>query len=212
MGELEQQYLQILLLEAMNSGRFSPREALWAHRWFARWCSEPGAATDTTRGCVGAEPKGSWSTWPAPMGSDGHSRQRGCATDWRSALPRLFALERDDRPGDGFVAKRRRCGRGVVCGARRAARTAEKLAILFAPNPIDVRAPRGAQGRCPGRPSHRRLSLHRRRIAEERAETDRRRLVGRSTGSRKRHLVPWASLPSRRSSLRAATSSRYRFR
>ena len=41
-GKLEQQYLQILLLEAMNSGQFSPREALWAHRWFARWCNGPG--------------------------------------------------------------------------------------------------------------------------------------------------------------------------
>jgi hypothetical protein len=41
-GKLEQQYVQILLLEAMNSGQFSPREALWAHRWFARWCNGPG--------------------------------------------------------------------------------------------------------------------------------------------------------------------------
>jgi hypothetical protein len=41
-GKLEQQYLQILLLETMNSGQFSPREALWAHRWFARWCNGPG--------------------------------------------------------------------------------------------------------------------------------------------------------------------------
>ena len=41
-GQLEQQYLQILLLEAMNSGQFSPREAWWAHRWFARWCNGPG--------------------------------------------------------------------------------------------------------------------------------------------------------------------------
>jgi hypothetical protein len=39
---LEQEYLQILLLEVMNCGQFSPREALWAHRWFARWCSDPG--------------------------------------------------------------------------------------------------------------------------------------------------------------------------
>lgn len=41
-GKLEQQYLQILLLEVMNSGQFSPREAWWAHRWFARWCNGPG--------------------------------------------------------------------------------------------------------------------------------------------------------------------------
>jgi hypothetical protein len=41
-GKLEQEYLQILLLEAMNSGQFSPREAWWAHRWFARWCNGSG--------------------------------------------------------------------------------------------------------------------------------------------------------------------------
>lgn len=39
---VEEEYLQILLLEAMNCGQFSPREALWAHRWFVRWCSDPG--------------------------------------------------------------------------------------------------------------------------------------------------------------------------
>ena len=40
--KLDQEYLQILLLETMNTGHFSPREALWAYRWFAHWCSGPG--------------------------------------------------------------------------------------------------------------------------------------------------------------------------
>ena len=57
-GKLEQQYLQILLLEAMNSGQFSPREALWAHRWFARWCSGPGLRLAQVHGRVHFEPKG----------------------------------------------------------------------------------------------------------------------------------------------------------
>jgi hypothetical protein len=35
----EQQYIRLLLLELMNNGQFSPREALWADRWFSRWCS-----------------------------------------------------------------------------------------------------------------------------------------------------------------------------
>ena len=35
----EQQYIRLLLLELMNNGHFSPREALWADRWFSRWCS-----------------------------------------------------------------------------------------------------------------------------------------------------------------------------
>ncbi len=42
----EQQYIQILLLEVMNGGQFSPREALWAYNWFARWCT--GLALDPT--------------------------------------------------------------------------------------------------------------------------------------------------------------------
>jgi len=41
MEKAEQQYLQILLLEAMNNGHYSPHEALWAHRWFGRWCNGP---------------------------------------------------------------------------------------------------------------------------------------------------------------------------
>jgi hypothetical protein len=34
----EQQYIRLLLLELMNNGQFSPREALWADSWFNRWC------------------------------------------------------------------------------------------------------------------------------------------------------------------------------
>lgn len=34
----EQQYLRLLLVEVMNNGQFSPREALWAEGWFSRWC------------------------------------------------------------------------------------------------------------------------------------------------------------------------------
>ena len=57
-GKLEQQYLQILLLEAMNGGQFSPRETLWAHRWFARWCSGPSLQLTPVNGRVHFEPKG----------------------------------------------------------------------------------------------------------------------------------------------------------
>jgi hypothetical protein len=34
---LEHQFIQVLLLGAMNTGQFSPRELLWASTWFARW-------------------------------------------------------------------------------------------------------------------------------------------------------------------------------
>jgi hypothetical protein len=33
-----QQYVRILLLDVMNNGQFSPREALWADGWFGQWC------------------------------------------------------------------------------------------------------------------------------------------------------------------------------
>jgi len=36
---LEQQFIQILLLGAMNTGQFSPRELLWASNWIERWRS-----------------------------------------------------------------------------------------------------------------------------------------------------------------------------
>ena len=34
---LEQQYVRLLLLEVINNGQFSPRDALWADAWFSRW-------------------------------------------------------------------------------------------------------------------------------------------------------------------------------
>ncbi len=51
-GNAEQEYLQILLLEAMNSGHFSPHEALWAHRWFGRWCNGPTLRLTEVAGSV----------------------------------------------------------------------------------------------------------------------------------------------------------------
>ncbi len=36
---LEEQYIQILLLDMMNGGQYSPRELLWASSWFMDWSS-----------------------------------------------------------------------------------------------------------------------------------------------------------------------------
>jgi hypothetical protein len=36
---LDRQFIQILLVGAMNTGQFSPRELLWASNWIARWRS-----------------------------------------------------------------------------------------------------------------------------------------------------------------------------
>ncbi len=50
---IEQQFIQILLVGAMNTGQFSPRELLWASNWFGRWCGlltlQSTGANDGTR-------------------------------------------------------------------------------------------------------------------------------------------------------------------
>ena len=138
MGELEQQYLQILLLEAMNSGRFSPREALWAHRWFARWCSEPGLQLTPLEDCVRTEPKG----FVVDLaGSDGLMRAPGKG----DALPTGDFLCLDSSPLSVMIDQERASLRNDVAadGALSAVRAGQlallnKLAILFAPSPIDV--------------------------------------------------------------------------
>ena len=55
---LEQKYIQVLLLDTLNTGQLSPREALWADAWLSRWCRalrlqsrrEKGAVQVTERG------------------------------------------------------------------------------------------------------------------------------------------------------------------
>jgi hypothetical protein len=138
MGELEQQYLQILLLEAMNSGRFSPREALWAHRWFARWCSEPGLQLTSLEASASAEPKG----FVVDLaGSDGLSRIPGKG----NAPLTGDLLYLDSSPLSALIEQERASLRNDVAadGASSAVRAGQlallnKLAILFAPRPIDV--------------------------------------------------------------------------
>jgi hypothetical protein len=138
-GPLEQQYLQILLLEAMNSGRFSPREALWAHRWFARWCSAPGLQLSqfTGRGCV--EAKG----FVVDLGgADGLKRPPAGGGD----LPAGNLLYFDSSPLIAMIDQEKASlwdGATLPNGATPAARAGQlallnKLAILFASNPIDI--------------------------------------------------------------------------
>ncbi len=54
----EQQYIRLLLLEAMNDGQFSPREALWADGWFKRWCKRLHLQSPDATGGSGVEQKG----------------------------------------------------------------------------------------------------------------------------------------------------------
>ena len=139
MRGLEQQYLQILLLEAMNSGQFSPREALWAHRWFARWCSGPGLQLVQLNDRVHFVPKG----FVVDLsGSDGLKRvpaEKGNlvgddlfyfdSSPLSAMIDREMASLRDDATLTCRTTPAVRAGQLALL---------KKLAILFARNPIDI--------------------------------------------------------------------------
>jgi hypothetical protein len=134
MGRLEQQYLQILLLEAMNGGQFSPREGLWAHRWFARWSSGPALQLAQVDGRVHFEPKG----FVVDMGgSDGLKRAPSVGEN---------LLYFDSSPLSAMIAQEiasLRDGATLAHQATPAVRAGQlallnKLSILFAPNPVKI--------------------------------------------------------------------------
>jgi hypothetical protein len=139
-GELEQQYLQILLLEAMNNGRFSPREALWAYRWFARWCGGPALRLSAANGSVHVEPKG----FVVDLGgTDGLKRPPVAAGDHpagdllyfdssplRPIIDQETASLRDSATLPDGVTPATRAGQLALLS---------KLAILFAPVPVDIK-------------------------------------------------------------------------
>ena len=55
---LERQYLRILLLDWLNDGQLSPREAVWASTWTRRWCRELTLQSSPSECANGAAPKG----------------------------------------------------------------------------------------------------------------------------------------------------------
>jgi hypothetical protein len=140
MVKLEQQYLQILLLEAMNNGRFSPREALWAHRWFAHWCIGPGLRLAQVRGRAHFEPKG----FVVDLdGSDGLMRAPVAGGEAAGDNVLYFDSSSLSVMIDQEIAT-------LQSGAALAERTPtavrfgqlallKKLAIVFAPNPVDIK-------------------------------------------------------------------------
>jgi len=132
--KLEQQYLQILLLEAMNGGQFSPREALWAHRWFARWSSGPGLRLAQVSEGIHFEPKGFV-----------------VDTDSSDVLKRALVaggklLYFDSSPLSAMIDQEiasLRDGATLAHQAMSAVRAGQlallkKLSILFAPNPVNI--------------------------------------------------------------------------
>jgi hypothetical protein len=134
MRKLEQQYLQILLLEAMNSGQFSPREALWAYRWFTRWASGPGLHLVEISERLHFEPKGFVLD---PASSDGLKRAlvAGGKQLYFDSSPLCAMIDQEMASlRDGAALKHRathavRAGQLALLG---------KLAILFAPNPANI--------------------------------------------------------------------------
>ena len=134
MRKLEQQYLQILLLEAMNGGQFSPREALWAHRWFARWTSGPGLRLAQVSVGVHFEPKG----FVVDLGSpDGLKRALVAGRE---------LLYFDSSPLSAMIDQEiasLRDGPTLPDQATPAVRAGQlallnKLSILFAPDPVNI--------------------------------------------------------------------------
>ena len=131
--QLEQQYLQILLLEAMTGGHFSPREALWAHRWFARWCSRPSLQLAQANGRVPFEPKG----FVVDIGgSDGLKRTSAASGEllYFDSSPLSVMIDQEIAslhdgtmlPNHGTPAMR---GQLALLN---------KLSNLFAPNPVNI--------------------------------------------------------------------------
>jgi hypothetical protein len=134
MRKLEQQYLQILLLEAMNGGQFSPREALWAHRWFARWSSGPGLRLAQVSGGIHFEPKGFVVDTDS---SDGLKRAlvAGGKLLYFDSSPLSAMIDQEIASlRDGSTLPHQ------ATSAVRAGQLAllKKLSILFAPNPVNI--------------------------------------------------------------------------
>jgi hypothetical protein len=138
-AELEQQYLQILLLEAMNNGRFSPREALWAYRWFARWCCGPGLRLAPAND-IPAESKG----FVVDLGgADGLKRPQAGRDDLSTGDFLYF----DSSPLRAIIDREMaslRESATLLDGATPAVRAGQlallnRLAILFAPTPVDIK-------------------------------------------------------------------------
>jgi hypothetical protein len=131
---LEQQYLQILLLEVMNTGQFSPREALWAHRWFTRWCN--GQHLHLTRLSENAD-SGTRGFVLDLGGSDGLKRAPGSAGShlYLDPSPMCVLIGQEIAALTDSAVLQLRVTPAEVAGQLA---LLNKLAILFAPDPIDI--------------------------------------------------------------------------
>ena len=134
MRKLKQQYLQILLLDAMNGGPFSPREALWAHRWFARWSSGPGLRLTQVSEGIHFEPKG---FVVDTASSDGLKRAlvAGGKLLYFDSSPLSVMIDQEIASLRGEATLAHQATTAVRAGQLA---LLNKLSILFAPNPVDI--------------------------------------------------------------------------
>jgi hypothetical protein len=131
---VERQYVQVLLLGAANAGQLSPREVLWACRWFGRWGQLLGLAYEERAG-TGSAQSGfvvdlGGAEGPARNVAAGNGRMLHLDTTPLGAMIEEEAASLRT-PGDA---------RGEAAEAIRHARLAllGKLKVLFAPTPILV--------------------------------------------------------------------------
>ncbi len=131
--KLEQQYLQILLLEAMNGGQFSPREALLAHRWFARWCSGLRLQLAQANNRAQLEPNG----FMVDMsGSEGLKRSSASAAQFLyfDSTPLSGRIDQEIAAlRDGTLSHQ-----ATTSGSRWQLELLDKLSVLFAPKPVSI--------------------------------------------------------------------------
>jgi hypothetical protein len=133
---LEQQYIQVLLLGAMNTGQFSPRELLRARGWIERWRSllkleSPTAGNATARDRHGfvvdlASVEGLTRT---------HSGDGGDLLRLDTA-PLMEAIDREMAAPDGAPAA---ADPSTATEPESRIALLSKLRMLFAPDPVHVK-------------------------------------------------------------------------
>jgi hypothetical protein len=133
---LEQQFIQILLVGAMNTGQFSPREMLWASNWIARWRSlltlqsadANGGARSERNGFV-VDLRGAEGLKRFYAGETGDFLHLDTAP-LMGAIDKEVAALNDGPTAPNSPVSRERDGRGVLLS---------KLRMLFAPDLVQIK-------------------------------------------------------------------------
>ncbi len=129
---VERQYVQVLLLGAANAGQLSPREVLWACRWFGRWCQSLSLSYEEGAGAGSGQ-----SGFAVHLGSAEGPTRKAAGGNGRvlylDTAPLGAMIEEEAvslrTPGDA--------GREPAAAIRHAQLALlGKLKILFAPTPI----------------------------------------------------------------------------